>query len=190
MIENLNYKNKTALKRACQILKAGGIIVYPTDTLYGFGCDANNNESIKKINELKNRIAPMSIIVNSKKMVKPWLNVKTSAKTKILDMLSGGGTIIVPIKVNIVSNLICGPNNSLGIRIPNHPFCKKLTRLYPNPITTTSVNRTKTPPMTDPFKIYEEFSNSVDLIIEDGIIEGKGSTINLYKGDNTWEKIR
>ena len=186
----INSQKKTAVEKACEILKSGGVIVYPTDTLYGFGCDAINNEPIKKINTLKNRIAPMSVMVNSKKIIKPWLNVKNSLKGEIVDMLDGGTTIIVPIKFNIVSNLICGSNNSLGIRIPIHPFCERLTRLYPNPITTTSVNRTKSPPMIDPLKIYKEFSKDVDLIIEDGIINGKGSAINLYKSDNTWEKIR
>ena len=126
----------------------------------------------------------------SKKNIRPWLDVKDYVKDKAVDMLNEGATIIVPVKVNIVSKLICGPNNSLGIRISNHPFCESLTSLYPNPITTTSVNFTKNPPMTTPLKIYEKFSNGVDLIIEDGIIKGKGSTIKVYKSNNTWEKIR
>ena len=190
MINSVYYKDKIAVKKSYEILKAGGIIVYPTDTLYGFGCDARNNESIKKINALKNRTAPMSVLINSKKNIRPWLDVKDYVKNKAVDMLNEGATIIVPVKVNIVSKLICGPNNSLGIRISNHPFCERLTSLYPNPITTTSVNLTKNPPMTTPLKIYEKFSNSVDLIIEDGIIKGKGSTIRVYKSNSTWEKIR
>ena len=190
MVNPVYYKDEIAVKKSCEILKAGGIIVYPTDTLYGFGCDAKNNESIKKINALKNRTSSMSVLVNSNKNIRSWLDVKDYVKDKAVDMLNEGATIIVPVKINIVSKLICGLNNSLGIRISNHPFCERLTSLYPNPITTTSVNLTKNPPMTTPLKIYEKFSNSVDLIIEDGIIKGKGSTIKVYKSNNTWEKIR
>ncbi len=182
--------NEKAVLEASEILKSGGIIIYPTDTLYGFGCDAKNDTAIKRINSIKNRTAPMSVIANSKKVVKEWLNVTSILQDEIVNMLNDGKTIIVPVKINVASKLICGLNNNLGIRIPNHPFCKKLTRIYPNPVTTTSVNRTKNPPMTDPLKIYETFRRDVDLIIEDGIIKGKGSTINLLKDDNTWEKIR
>ena len=74
----------------------------------------------------------MSVMVNSKNIVKTWLNVNSSLKNDIADMLHNGNTIIVPIKADIVSDLICGPNNSLGIRIPKHPFCKQLNNLYPN----------------------------------------------------------
>ena len=77
MVNPVYYKDEIAVKKSCEILKAGGIIVYPTDTLYGFGCDAKNNESIKKINALKNRTAPMSVLVNSKKY-------KTMARCKRL----------------------------------------------------------------------------------------------------------
>lgn len=189
MVQRIHHKDSKAVKVACKVLEKGGIIVYPTDTLYGFGCDAKNINSIKKINRLKKRTGPLTVITSSKLKIKNWLNVKDSETTKILKMLNGGTTIVVPVHDNIVSNNVCGPNNSLGIRIPNHIFCKALSEEYNNPITSTSVNRTNQPSMIDPALIIKEFSNDIDLIIEDGIISGTGSEIKLYQ-NGKWTKLR
>ena len=111
----MHWENEKALDKASEILLNGGIIIYPTDTLYGFGCDAKNDEAINKINHLKNRISPMSVIAPSKRVVKSWLNIKELQKREALSLLDGGKTIIVPVNKNIVSKKICGNNNSLGI---------------------------------------------------------------------------
>ena len=102
----IHWKSQNALKKASGILLNGGIIVYPTDTLYGFGCDAKNKEAIDKINLLKNRISPMSVIAPSKKIVNSWLNIKDSFKKEALSFIDGGRTIIVPVHNNIVSKYI------------------------------------------------------------------------------------
>jgi L-threonylcarbamoyladenylate synthase len=185
----MHWENEKTLDKASEILLNGGIIIYPTDTLYGFGCDAKNDKAINKINHLKNRVSPMSVIAPSKRIVKSWLNIKESHKREALSFIDGGKTIIAPVYENIVSKKICGNNNSLGIRIPNHPFCTLLSNNFPNPITTTSVNRTKMPAMTELLKIIKEFSKEVNLIIEDGNINQKGSEIRMLKKD-IWIRIR
>jgi L-threonylcarbamoyladenylate synthase len=189
MNRTIHWKNKEALIKASEILLNGGIIIYPTDTLYGFGCDAKNEKAINRINLLKNRISPMSVIAPSKEIVNSWLNIKEAYKKEALSFIDGGRTIIVPVYDNIVSKNICGENNSLGIRIPNHPFCTLLSNNFPNPITTTSVNRTKMPAMTDLKKIYKEFSEDVNLIVEDGNINRKGSEIRIFN-KGIWVRIR
>ena len=97
-----------------------------------------------------------------------------------ITVFKSSNTVIVPIKKNIVSNLIVGKNNSLGIRIPKHKFCKKLTEYYPNPITTTSVNRTGEKPFTNPELIFKYFQNEINLIVEDGILDNKASKIFIF----------
>lgn len=189
MIKIMEWTDKRSLEHTLDILHSGGIIIYPTDTLYGFGCDSKNKDSIQKINHLKNRTGPMSVMASSKKVVQTWLNVKEEEKLDILKVLDGGTTVIVPILKGIVSEDICSSNNNLGIRIPKHLFCKKLSENFPNPIVTTSVNLTNMPAMTDPILIKNQFSGSVDLIIEDGIISGSGSNIQLYE-NGKWKKIR
>jgi len=166
---------------ACSILNNGGVIVYPTDTLYGFGCDAKNESAIEKINALKGRKAPMSVLAPNRKIAAKWMNISQNDKNIVLEKLGGSTTIIVPVKGGITSPSITGDKQTLGLRIPDHKFCQKLSKAYPNPITTTSVNRTRQEPLTNPEKILSEFSREIDLIIEDGIIEGSGSTIYNFQ---------
>ena len=181
LVKIIYWENETAVELACSILNNGGVIVYPTDTLYGFGCDAKNESAIEKINALKGRKAPMSVLAPNRKIAAKWMNISQNDKNIVLKKLGGSTTIIVPVKGGITSPSITGDNHSLGVRIPDHKFCKKLSEAYPNPITTTSVNRTRQEPFTNPGKILSEFSREIDLIIEDGLIEGSGSTIYNFQ---------
>ena len=189
MVERINWDNAGAVIKTCEVLKKGGVIVYPTDTLYGFGCDAKNEQAINTINTIKNRSGPMSVIAPSKYAVETWLKLPRSDKKDVLKKLGGATTVIAPVKKNIVSKNIYGHNQTLGIRIPIHPFCQKLSQNYSNPITTTSVNRNKQGPLTNPDEIIKEFSQEIQLIIEDGIIAGVASTVYLFE-KNKWKVLR
>ena len=181
LVKIIYWENETAVELACSILNNGGVIVYPTDTLYGFGCDAKNESAIEKINALKGRKAPMSVLAPNRKIAAKWMNISQNYKNIVLEKLGGSTTIIVPVKGGITSPSINGNKQTLGVRIPDHNFCQKLSEAYPNPITTTSVNRTRQEPLTNPEKILSEFSREIDLIIEDGLIEGSGSTIYNFQ---------
>ena len=181
VIKIIYWKNETAVELACSVLKNDGVIVYPTDTLYGFGCDARNESAIENINAIKGRKAPMSVLAPNIEIAAKWMNISKHDKNNVLEKLSGPTTIIVPVKVGITSPSITGDKQTLGVRIPDHNFCQKLSEAYPNPITTTSVNRTRQEPFTNPGNILSEFSREIDLIIEDGIIEGSGSTIYNFQ---------
>ena len=181
VIKIIYWRNETAVELACSVLKNGGVIVYPTDTLYGFGCDAKNESAIEKINTIKGRKAPMSVLAPNIEIAAKWMNIPKHDKNNVLEKLGGPITIIVPVKVGITSPSITGDKQTLGVRIPDHKFCQKLSEAYPNPITTTSVNRTRQEPLTNPENILSEFSREIDLIIEDGIIEGSGSTIYNFQ---------
>ena len=190
MVERINWDNTSAVIKACEVLTKGGVLVYPTDTLYGFGCDAKNEQAINTINTIKNRSGPMSVIAPSKDAVETWLKLPGSGgKMDVLKKLGGATTVIVPVKDNIVSKNISGNNQTLGIRIPDHPFCQKLSQNYSNPVTTTSVNRNKQDPLTNPDAIIKEFSQEIELIIEDGIIAGVASTVYLFE-KNKWTVLR
>ena len=179
-----NWEEADSVSSSCYILKKGGIIVYPTDTIYGLGCDATNEHAIKKINLIKRRQTPISVMVSSQTSIENWFNVEEKHKNKLLKNVFSSDTYIVPIKENIVSKLILGDDNSLGIRKPRHQFCNKLSANYPNPITTTSVNRTGEPYLKDPKLIYNIFKDEIDLIIEDGILDNRGSKIYKFKKGN------
>jgi tRNA A37 threonylcarbamoyladenosine synthetase subunit TsaC/SUA5/YrdC len=117
----------------------------------------------------------------NRKIAAKWMNISQNDKNIVLKKLGGSTTIIVPVKGGITSPSITGDKQTLGVRIPDHNFCQKLSEAYPNPITTTSVNRTRQEPLTNPEKILSEFSREIDLIIEDGLIEGSGSTIYNFQ---------
>ena len=177
----LNWDDNRALKQAKKIIIEGGIIVYPTDTLYGFGIDATNENSINQLNKLKNRTGPISVIAPDKNVVSTWIDIPTNEKDKALENLTPHRTIIYPVRKKVVNSLILGPDNTLGIRIPAHPFCISLAKQCNVPITTTSVNRKGEFPKSNTNDILESFGNSIDLIIDDGKLSGPASSIYKYQ---------
>ena len=177
----LNWDDNRALKQAKKIIIEGGIIVYPTDTLYGFGVDATNENSINQLNKLKNRNGPISVIAPDKNVVSTWIDIPTNEKDKALENLTPHRTIIYPVCKEVVNSLILGPNCTLGIRIRAHPFCISLAKQCNVPITTTSVNRKGEFPKSNTNDILESFGNSIDLIIDDGKLSGPASSIYKYQ---------
>ncbi len=177
----LNWDDNRALQQAKKIIFKGGIIVYPTDTLYGFGVDATNKNSINQLNKLKNRTGPISVIAPDKNVVSTWIDIPTNEKDKALKNLTPHRTIIYPVRKEVVNSLIIGPENTLGIRIPAHPFCISLAKQCNVPITTTSVNRKGEFPKSNTNDILESFGNSIDLIIDDGKLSGPASSIYKYQ---------
>ena len=175
------WNDDNALDDASKVILSGGIIVYPTDTVYGFGVDATNENSINRLNNLKNRTGPISVIASDKNVVSKWIDIPNDQINKAVSHLEPHTTIIYPVKKGIVNELILGPNSTLGIRIPNHPFCLEIAKKCNTPITTTSVNRTGQKPQSNVDNILKHFGNDVDLIIDDGDLKGPASSIFLYE---------
>ena len=170
-----------AVEKSINILKKGGVIVYPTDTLYGFGVDANNSYAIERINKLKNRQSPMSVIACRFEQAMSWTNIKEKDIEIAKKILDSSSTLILDAKKNIVSNKILGKNDTtLGVRIPKHKFCYDISREYDKPITTTSVNRSGEQPFNDPETISEIFGEGIDLLIDGGKIR-KSAGSKIYE---------
>ena len=180
-MKRINSDTPETINAVCDVLSKGNVVVYPTDTLYGFGGDAANGDAIKKINQITGRTAPFSVLAPDRSTALSWMKLTEDEKILVSKKLGGAATVIVPVFKDIVHSSITGEYNTLGIRIPYHSFCQQLARKFGGPITTTSVNRTGDPPMTDPNHIYSEFKHEVDLLIDDGIISGRGSAIYIYK---------
>jgi len=180
-MKRISSDTPETINAVCDVLSKGNVVVYPTDTLYGFGGNAANGDAIKKINQIKGRTAPLSVLAPDRSTALSWMKLTEDEKILVSKILGGAATVIVPVFKDIVHSSITGEYNTLGIRIPYHSFCQQLARKFGGPITTTSVNRTGDPPMTDPNHIYSEFKHEVDLLIDDGIISGRGSAIYIYK---------
>jgi len=181
MAKYIHIDHPQVVEYAVNILEKGGVIVYPTDTLYGFGVDATNSAAIEKINKIKGRSGSMSVTAANITMALGWVDI-TNMQTELIEPYLGGTqTIIVPVKPNIVSSKILGEYNTLGIRIPNNKFCNELSFQFGKPIVSTSVNRTSEQPMNDPVQIESEFSSEVDIIIDAGTLSvSTGSTIYKF----------
>ena len=132
----LSVDDKDAIKTASKIIRAGGLIVYPTDTLYGFGVDSKNQSAINKINEIKKRNSPISVICWSINIFSKWVEVSQDDFLKASSYLNESSTVILPVKKNIVHPSILGSDQTLGIRMPQYPFPIDLCRdclLYTSP---------------------------------------------------------
>jgi L-threonylcarbamoyladenylate synthase len=185
MFKHIDVDHPQVVKYAVNVLAKGGVIVYPTDTLYGFGADATYEEAIDKINRIKGRSGPMNVIAADENMAIKWMDIEDEQIEVVKPYLGGAQTLIAPVKPNIVSIKILGEDNTLGIRIPDNNFCNKLSFQFCKPIVSTSVNRTGEQPMNDPVQIETEFSSEVDLLIDGGTLaKSGGSTIYKLKDNN------
>jgi len=134
-----NTKN---IGKAVDELKSGNIIIYPTDTLYGFGVDASNEKAINKLNKLKNRIQPLSILLSNINQITKYGEIDNIFINKISKLLPGPYTILLKSKKNqTISPLVQGESNLIGIRVVDVPFCNNLIYKLDRPIVTTSVNK-------------------------------------------------
>ena len=131
-------KDENVIK-AANFLLNGEVIVYPTDTLYGFGVDATNEDAINKLNKLKNRIQPLSIIVDSHQMLFNFCNLNEKNKDDLKKYFPGPFTLLMNKKNNLPDILTIG-SKKIGIRIPDSRFPINLVKYINKPIVTTSVN--------------------------------------------------
>lgn len=173
---------KQALDEACKELAKGGIIIYPTDTLYGIGCDALNEESVKKISRIKRRKknSPFSIIVKSIEEIEKYAFLNETSRKIVEKLFPGPFTVILP-KKKTIPGVVTGNSDTVGIRIPDNIFVKKLADIYGNPIVTTSVNLSQSEAVNDPkgmMKIFRKEKEKPDLLLDFGAIKNNNpSTI-------------
>lgn len=151
---------------------SGKIFIYPTDTIYGIGCNALIKESVEKIREIKQRDKkPFSVIAPSFE----WINENCIIDCELEKYLPGAYTIILK-KKNPTFLLWVSNSDSLGIRIPKNEFCDKI-RKADVPFITTSVNISGEKPITNIKELPEEIKSKIDYIIDKGKIDGKPSTL-------------
>ncbi len=176
------------LKSALQTLIDGGVILYPTDTVWGLGCDATNEKAVKRIYDLKRRLdsRPMLILIDNPSKLQGYINDIPDMAWDLIELSDKPLTIIYPDAKNLASNLL-GSDKTIGIRVTSEAFSKKLCERFRKPIVSTSANVSgeKTPAK---FKdISEEIKASVDYIVNfrqnDTTLPKPSSIIKLGKGN-------
>ncbi len=171
-------ENLEVVEKAARALGAGGVIVYPTDTLYGFGADASNAPALQKIYELKERdpVKLLLVMVADMEMAERYFVVTPEARALADAFLPGALTLILKRNPNEPQDFFPRAE-SIGMRIPNQPFCLALSRAFGKPITSTSVNKSGEPSMTDPDMIASTFGEGIDVLVDAGSLSNPPSTI-------------
>lgn len=166
------------IHRAVEALNSGGVIVYPTDTIYGLGCDITNKNAIEKIQRLKGRDArkPMSFVCADVADISTYAHVSKFAYRLLQRLLPGPFTFILP-ATKETPRVLRSKQRTVGVRIPDHPVSTALVKELGRPLLSTSANRSSEDVLTDPVDLEQEFGSQVDLILECGILPVQPSTV-------------
>ncbi len=169
----LRYINK-----AVDVLKNGGVIIYPTDTVYGIGCDIFNKEALEKVFAIKNESTSklFSFVCSDLKDISKYAKVSDYAYRTMKHLLPGPYTFILP-AAKLVPKKLWSKRKTVGIRVPNHSITLKLAQELGNPIISTSATNRKGEILFDPFEIRNIFGTQVDLMLSSGHLAGSPSTV-------------
>ncbi|AMO19475.1 L-threonylcarbamoyladenylate synthase [Flavobacterium columnare] len=156
----------TEIHNAFEVIKNGGIILYPTDTVWGIGCDASNPEAVQKIYALKQRAESKSMIVlvNGDRMIYNIFNNLPEVAWQIMDLSEKPTTLVLDDPRNVAPNIIA-EDKTLGMRVVTEPFCFKLMERMKKPLVSTSANISGEPTPKSFKEISPEIINGVDYVV-------------------------
>ncbi len=185
---------KEDIKQALKILREGGVILYPTDTVWGLGCDASNEKAVKRIYEIKQRTdsKSMLVLVENPAMISYYVSNMPDVAWDLIEVADSPLTIIYDNAKNFAKNLIA-EDGSIGIRVSNEDFTKKLIRQFRAPIVSTSANISGKPTPANFDEISEEIINQVDYVVkyrQEDYTKAKPSKIIKLKSNGEINIIR
>lgn len=153
------------IRKAVEVLQKGGVILYPTDTVWGIGCDATNPEAVAKVYEIKRRDDSKALVclVDSDARLQRYVRNVPDVAWQLIDAVVKPTTLILDEAVNLAPNLI-GEDGSVGIRITNEPFSKELCYRFQKAIVSTSANISSEPAAQNYRDISEEILSAVDYV--------------------------
>ena len=154
------------IEKAANVIRQGGIILYPTDTIWGLGCDPKNEAAVEKIIELKKRDENKSLIVlvNGEPLLNQYVSIIPEICYDLIDLAEGPLTIVYP-KGRGVSKHILAEDGSIAVRITNHDFCFKLMQKLRSGLVSTSANFSGEPSPKKFSDISPDIINAVDYVV-------------------------
>lgn len=186
MLITINAENPQLrlIRKVAQILEDGGIIVYPTDTQYGMGCDITNKKAIEKIYRLKHRNhkKPFSFICSDLKNISQYAKVSNYAYKTMKRLLPGPYTFILE-GSRLLPKIMLTKRRTAGIRVPDHPICLALVRAFGRPVVSTTVTLEAGQVLSDPLLIHDLLGSQIDAVIDGGPVPGKPSSVVSLIGD-------
>jgi len=158
---------KKEIDNAINVLRSGGVILYPTDTVWGLGCDATNEEAVAKINAIKGRTTDKSFIVllDSDTKLQGYVTEIPDVAYDLIEYAENPLTIIFSGAKNLAKNVI-NADGSIGIRVVKHEFCKQLLQKFRKPITSTSANVSGQPTPAIFDEIDSQIIDAVDYVVD------------------------
>ncbi|WP_276878672.1 L-threonylcarbamoyladenylate synthase [Bacteroides heparinolyticus] len=155
------------IKKACRVMNEGGVILYPTDTIWGIGCDATNEEAVSRVYEIKQRSdsKAMLVLVDSSVKVDFYVQDVPEIAWDLIEMADKPLTVIYSGARNLAPNLLA-EDGSVGIRVTNEEFSKRLCQQFRKAIVSTSANISGQPSPGNFSEISEEIKSAVDYIVE------------------------
>ena len=179
--------NEAAIAKVVKVLKEGGLVIYPTDTVYGLGCDITNTKALERIAKIKGvklDKANFSFVCHDLSNISDYVRQIDTTTFKILKRaLPGPYTFILPGNNNLPKEF--KKKTTVGIRVPDNTIALEIVKLLGNPIVSTSIHDDDDviEYTTDPELIFEKWQNLVDLVIDGGYGDNVGSTIIDLSGD-------
>ncbi len=182
------------IKKAVEVILSGGIILYPTDTIWGIGCDATNREAVQKIYDIKQRddSKSMLVLVNGISMLEAYLETIPLQALNIIKQSDKPTTIIYPGARNLADNLVA-PDGSIGIRITSDLFCRKLIAITEKPIVSTSANISGEQSPAAFHKIKTPIREQIDYVVnwrQDETATSAPSAVIKLEDDGTITTLR
>ena len=174
---NNENPDKEVIEEAIKVMAHGGIVLYPTDTVYGLGVNIFNKKAVRRVYDIKKRslMKPLSIIVSSKDAISHVANLRTRDKIYVDKFLPGPYTLILN-KTKIVPRVVTSGLKHVGVRIPDNEIACRISDLFP--VTTTSANLSDHEVCETPDEILDQLNHDVDLVIDVGKLKrNKPSTI-------------
>ncbi len=164
---------QSEVDKAVKILRQGGLILYPTDTVWGIGCDATNAEAVDKVYALKQSAnkKSMIVLVGDIDSVGLYVNHAPQVAWELFETAVSPLTLILPGAARVADNLV-PEEGTLGVRVPNHEFCRQMLKRFGRPIVSTSANISGEPTPTTFEQIDQRIRQGVDMIV-DPRFEGK-----------------
>lgn len=175
--------------RAASVVKSGGLVVYPTDTVYGLGCDPVNDAAIRRLFEAKKREArPIPVLCDGLGSAMELVEMNKKARELAAKFWPGSLTIVAPLRKALPFPLHQG-TGTLGVRVPDSALCVSLIRACGGSLTGTSANVSGSPSSRTAEEALSQLGDSVDLVLDGGRLEGSESTVVRVVG-NEIEAIR
>jgi len=154
------------IKKAVEVLRSGGVILYPTDTIWGLGCDATNENAVKRIFEIKRRAdtKAMLVLIDNPAKLQSYVEEVPDMAWDLIELSEKPLTIIYPNAKNLAKNLVA-PDKTIGIRVTGENFSRNLCAQFRNPIVSTSANISGVATPANFSQISEDIKSAVDYVV-------------------------